>query len=130
VVVEPEGRLCVCGGVGCLDAYCTPAAIEDETGRPSQRATHAIMERTGTLLGRALATVGAVVDLRVAVIGGPLAYGFGDVFFDAVRDELGRRAGLSFLKPFEVRAAELGNHASLVGAGALARFSHRVATEG
>ncbi|MEX0847795.1 MAG: ROK family protein [Ilumatobacteraceae bacterium] len=130
VVVEPEGRPCACGGVGCLDAYCTPASIEDETGRSPQRAPRAIMERTGTLVGRALAMVGATVDLRCAVIGGPLANSFGDVFFDALNDELGRRTGLSFLKPFEVRQAELGNHASLVGAGALARFSQRVATGG
>lgn len=129
VVVEPDGRPCACGGVGCLDAYCTPAAIEAETGRIPQRATQAVMERAGTLVGRALATVGALVDLRVAVIGGPLAYSFGDVFFDAVDDELGRRTGLSFVKPFEVRRAELGSHATLVGAGALARFSQRAATE-
>jgi len=130
VVVEPEGRACACGGIGCLDAYCTPAAIEEETGRSPQRVTQVIMERTGTLVGRALATVGAMVDLRVAVIGGPLAYSFGDVFSDALHDEIARRAGLSFLKPFEVRSAELGSLATLVGAGALARFSQHVATEG
>lgn len=130
VVVEPEGRPCACGGSGCLDAYCTPAAIEEETGRSPQRAPQVIMERTGTLVGRAVSMVGAMVDLRMAVVGGPLAHAFGDVFLDALHDELARRTGLSFVKPFEVRRAELGTQASLVGAGALARFSQRVATEG
>jgi glucokinase len=88
MVVEPDGRDCVCGGQGCLDAYCSRSAIEEETGRAAQRAPRAIMERTGTLVGRALASVGAVVDLKLAVVGGSLALGFGDVFFEAAQHEL------------------------------------------
>jgi len=121
IVVEPEGRACICGGQGCLDAYCTVAAIEAETGRSTQRAPVVIMERTGTLLGRALASLGAIVDLRLAVVGGPLAATFGDVMFAALRDEVDRRACLGFLRPFEVVPASLGNDAALVGAVALGR---------
>jgi glucokinase len=121
IVVEPEGRACICGGQGCLDAYCTVAAIEAETGRSTQRAPVVIMERTGTLLGRALASLGAIVDLRLAVVGGPLAATFGDVMYTALRDEVDRRACLGFLRPFEVVPASLGNDAALVGAAALSR---------
>ena len=38
VVVEPDGRPCICGGKGCLETYCSGRAIEAETGRPPQRA--------------------------------------------------------------------------------------------
>ena len=38
LVVEPEGRPCVCGGHGCLEAYCSRLSIEEETGRAAQRA--------------------------------------------------------------------------------------------
>jgi glucokinase len=130
MVVEPQGRPCVCGGIGCLDAYCTPAAIEEETGRGPQRAPKAVMERTGTLVGRALASVGAVVDLRLAVVGGSLAFGFGEVFFDAAREEVQRRTGLGFLTGFEIVPATLGHHGPLIGAAALARFSQPAATAG
>src|SRR5215210_5232197 len=75
VVVEPGGRACACGGLGCLEAYCSGPAIEEETGRPPQRAPQAIIERTGMLVGRALASVGAIVDLRLAVVGGSVALG-------------------------------------------------------
>lgn len=123
MVVEPDGRPCACGGVGCLDAYCSRAAIEDETGRAAQRAPRAIMERTGTLVGRALASVGAVVDLKLAVIGGSLALGYGDVFFDAVQHELDLRARLGFISGFRTVPVGHGHHAPLVGAAALARFA-------
>jgi glucokinase len=123
MVVEADGRPCVCGGFGCLDAYCSRQAIEDETGRAAQRAPRAIVERTGTLVGRTLVSVGAIVDLKLAVIGGTLALGFGDVFFDAVRHEVDTRAGLGYLQGFTVVPVALGHHAPLVGAAALARFT-------
>jgi glucokinase len=122
VVVEPEGRPCACGGVGCLDAYCSRAAIELELGRDMQRAPLAIRERTGTLVGRALASVAALVDVRCAVIGGSVALTFGDPFFAAARDELERRTGLEFTRGFAVHPAALGVHATLIGAAVLAQL--------
>lgn len=122
MVVEADGRPCVCGGFGCLDAYCSRGAIEDETGRAAQRAPRAIVERTGTLVGRTLVSVGAIVDLKLAIIGGSLALGYGDPFFDAVRHEVDARARLGYLQGFTVVPVALGHHAPLVGAAALAHF--------
>lgn len=121
LVVEPEGRPCACGGRGCLEAYCGGVAIEAETGRPPQRAPQAIVERSGQLVGRALASLAAVCDLRLAVIGGSVALGFGQPFFDAVRSELEQRARLAFTTGFRVVPAGLGEMAPLVGAAALVR---------
>ncbi len=121
IVVEPEGRDCPCGGKGCLEAYCSGRAIEEETGRPPQRAPQSIVERTGILTGRALASLGAICDLKLAVIGGSVALGFGEPFFSAAQAELNGRARLSFVQGFKVVPAGLGQLASLVGAAALAR---------
>jgi glucokinase len=121
MVVEPDGRSCKCGGRGCLEAYCSGAAIEEETGRPPQRAPQAIVERTGLLTGRALASLGAICDLRLAVIGGSVALGFGEPFFSAAQAELDQRARLGFTSGFRVVPAGLGQLAPLVGAAALAR---------
>ena len=38
VVVEPEGRPCVCGGRGCLEAEASGMAIDAITGRPPAEA--------------------------------------------------------------------------------------------
>ncbi len=121
IVVEPDGRRCTCGGLGCLEAYCSGRAIEEETGRPPQRAPQSIVERTGILTGRALASLGAICDLKMAVIGGSVALGFGEPFFSAAQAELDQRARLAFTQGFKVVPAGLGQLAPLVGAAALAR---------
>lgn len=120
-VVENDGRDCICGGKGCLEAYASGKAIEEETGRPPQRAPQRIVERTGILVGRALASVGAICDVRTAIIGGSVAQGFGEPFLDAARGELEQRARLSFTQGFVVLPSGLGQMAPLVGAAALAR---------
>lgn len=121
IIVEPEGRPCACGGFGCLEAYACGPAIEAETGRPPQRAPQPIIERTGLLVGRALASLAAVVDFRLAVIGGSVALGFGDPFITAAQAEVNSRARLSFTERLEIRRAGLGELAPLVGAAAVAR---------
>jgi glucokinase len=121
LVVEPDGRDCTCGGKGCLEAYCSGRAIEEETGRPPQRASQSIVERTGILTGRALVSLGAICDLKLAIIGGSVALGFGEPFFGAAQSELDQRARLSFMQGFKVIPAGLGQLAPLVGAAALAR---------
>ena len=63
------------------------------------------------LVGRALASVGAVCDLKLAVIGGSVALGFGEPFFRAAQDELDKRARLPFTSGFQVMPASLGPRA-------------------
>jgi glucokinase len=121
VVVEPDGRECRCGGRGCLEAYCSGPAIAADTGRPPQRAPHAYVERTGLLMGRAIASVAAICDLRLAVIGGSVALGFGELFFATAQAEARARGRLAFTSNMEVIPAGLGQNAPLVGAAALAR---------
>lgn len=118
-VVEPNGRDCVCGGKGCLEAYCGGRAIEAETGRPPQRAPQAVIERTGLLVGRALASVAALCDVRLAVVGGSVALGFGELFFAAAQQEVDIRARLPFTAGMTVVPAGLGPDAPLIGAAAL-----------
>lgn len=121
MVVEPNGRPCVCGGKGCLDAYAGGRAIEEETGRPPQRAPQSIIERTGIHVGRALVSLGAICDLRTAIVGGPVALGFGEPFFTSLQNELDQRSRLMFASGFQVLPSGLGESGPLVGAAALAR---------
>jgi glucokinase len=121
IVVEPDGRPCTCGGIGCLDAYCGGRAIEQETGRPPQRAPMAVVDRTGMLVGRAISSLAALCDLRLAVIGGSVALGFGAAFFDAAQNEATLRARLGNIQGLAIVPAGLGSTAPLVGAAALVR---------
>ena len=119
VIVEPEGRVCACGGRGCLEAEASGLAIANRTGRPAAEADEATVVRTGTLVGRAVASVANLLDLRLAVVAGSVALGFGRPFFDAAQAEVDQRARLDFSAGARVVPAGLGEHGPLVGAGAV-----------
>lgn len=121
VIVEPDGRECKCGARGCLEAVASGTAIEAATGRPAAEAGPDVIARTGRYVGRALASTGAIMDLRLAVIGGSVALGFGEPFFAAVREELARTARIAFLRGFRVVPVGLGPLSPLVGGAAVAR---------
>jgi glucokinase len=96
VIVEPDGRPCGCGGRGCLEAEVSGTAIAAATGRPPMEAPDDVRARAGRLTGQAVASVANLLDLRLAVVAGSVALGFGDVFFAAAQAELDARARLSF----------------------------------
>ena len=121
VIVEPDGRLCACGSHGCLEAHASGRSIEAITGKPAAEADFEVIQNTGRLVARALTSVGAIIDLRSAVIAGSVALGFGDPFFESVQNELNRIAKIEFVRDFTVCRAGLGQLSPLVGAAAVAR---------
>ena len=124
VIVEPDGRLCECGAQGCLEAHVSGRSIEAMTGKSSEHATNEVRIEAGKLVGRALVSVGALMDLQLCVIGGSVALGFGAPFFNAVQDELDRSARLEFIRGMRVLPGGLGDAAPLIGAASLARSSY------
>jgi glucokinase len=121
LVVEPGGRACRCGGTGCLEAEASGTAIAALTGRPAAEAPLAMRERTGRLVGRAVAEVCVLLDLGLAVVAGSVALGFGEPFFAAAQRELDARARIAYSRGAVIRPAGLGADGPLVGAAALAR---------
>lgn len=131
ITVEPNGRRCGCGARGCLEAEASGLAIEAITGRPPTEPTYEIMQRTGKLVGRAVASVCNVLDLDLAVVGGSVALGFGATFFNAAQDALDEHARLSYSRGARVVPARLGDRGPLVGAGAVGlRGVHRARRDG
>jgi glucokinase len=119
VIVVPGGRRCACGAAGCLEAEASGPSIQAVTGRPAAEAGPDVVERTGMLVGRAVASVANLLDLRLAVVAGSVALGFGEPFFAAARAEVERSARLSFSAGALVAPAGLGADGPLVGAAAV-----------
>lgn len=119
VVVEPDGRPCACGGRGCLEAEASGTAIAAVTGQAPALAPLAVRERTGTLVGRAVASVANLLDLRLAVVAGSVALGYGAPFFAAAQAELDARSQISFARGARIVPAGLGADGPLVGAAAV-----------
>ncbi len=141
VVVEPDGPPCGCGGFGCVESVAAgPALVRwarangwaappDAAALELARAAAAgdpvagaAFRRGAGALAAMIASVGAVCDLDLIVIGGGVARS-GPVLFDPLRAALTRHAALDFLAGLQVVPAELGTDAGLVGAAALTRLA-------
>jgi glucokinase len=116
VIVVPDGRACPCGGRGCLEAEASGTAIAAMTGQPAAKASVWVMERTGMLTGRAIASVVNLLDLPLAVVSGSVALGFGEPFFRAAQAEMDLRCRLEFARGARVEAGGLGESGPLIGA--------------
>jgi glucokinase len=116
VIVVPEGRRCRCGGRGCLEAEASGTALAAITGQPARLAPADVVQRAGTLVGRALASVVNLLDLPLAVVSGSVALGFGEPFFRAAQAEMDLRCRLDFARGAQVVPGGLGDRGPLIGA--------------
>ncbi|MBW0012604.1 ROK family protein [Mycobacterium sp.] len=140
VVVEPDGRPCACGGRGCVETvasgpslvrwarangWSAPSAAGANDLAAAATAGNPVAARAfrrgATALAAMIASVAAVCDLDLVVIGGGVA-GSGSLLFDPLRAALPEFAGLNFLAGLRVVPAELGGEAGLIGAARLASF--------
>jgi glucokinase len=137
VVVDPDGRACSCGGHGCVETVAggprmvqwarehgwvgAPGADAEDLAEAADAGDAVACEafrRGGAAVGRMIASVAAVCDLDLVVIGGGVAKA-GALLFEPLGEALARHARLDFLTDLRVVAAELGTDASLIGAAAL-----------
>jgi glucokinase len=141
VVVELDGQPCLCGGRGCVETvaagpwmtrwaeangWAAPPGADAKVladaaaaGDPvAVRAFH----RGATALAAMIASVGAVCDLNLVVIGGGVARS-GRTLFDPLTAALSDYAGLSFIRDLRVVPAALGGDAGLIGAARLTGLS-------
>jgi glucokinase len=130
VVVEPDGRPCACGGQGCLEAEASGTALAAITGQPAASASPETVDRTGTLVGRAVASVANLLDLPLAVVSGSVALGFGAPFFAAAQREVEARCGLAFARGTRVVPGGLRDEGPLIGAARVGWLGLDTGSEG
>ena len=152
VRVVPEGRLCGCGNLGCLEMYASGSALVHETRAlvTTQADGAALLARAGgdaalvtgpmitaaavegdpfslarlaelgTWLGEAIASLTAVLDPGVVVVGGGVSEA-GEVLMEPVREAFVQQlTGRGHRPTLQIRAAALGNRAGVIGAADLA----------
>jgi glucokinase len=138
VVVEQDGLRCSCGGRGCVETVAagpsmvrwaranggaapSGAGARDLAAAAAARDPVAVraFRRGATALAAMIASVAAVCDLDLVIIGGGVAKS-GRPLFDPLREALADYARLDFLAGLRVVPAELGGEAGLVGAARLA----------
>ena len=136
ISVDPQGPVCVCGGIGCLEAISSGpslaawAAEHGFTGGDgtavavAQAAAHGepvavqAFARSGAALGMAIAGAVTLLDLDLVVIGGGVA-AVGPLLFEPLAKSYSRYAALGFAARPRVVPSQLGGAAGLIGAAAV-----------
>jgi glucokinase len=145
--IDLNGPQCNCGSHGCIEAYLGQHYLSERTRKklmddPSIQSllrseeneltpkliseamnvgdafARSVFEEAGMLLGVALANVANLLDMHTFIIGGGVAEA-GEVLFDAALAALRSRV-LANLRPVvEIRKAQFGNRAGMIGAAML-----------
>jgi glucokinase len=148
IIFRPEGKICGCGGQGCIEMYCAgrgltlaaseildPSVIEAEKSsvghskwslaRKVIEEAHAgntkardAMNKAFYDLGLATATLVNILNPRLIILGGGIVTGWPDGL-QIVRDTVRARARAVARDRLEVDFSELGDKAGLYGAGRL-----------
>ena len=136
-VVEPAGRQCSCGAIGCIETRVSgPGVVQtakekgfsgDITAASIYTAAmegneiaKAVFEETGRYLGMACSNLINLLDPQAIVIGGGVMAS-GDLLLNAAKDEVRRRAFPASAQDCAIVQSQLWPDAGVIGAAMLAR---------
>jgi glucokinase len=149
IAVEYGGRLCHCGGHGCLEAYASgtniairarealvseePSLLLDLAGTPDRITAETVSEavrqgdavatrvwdETTTILAAGVASVINAFNPRLVVIGGGVTRA-GELFFEPVRRKALARVMAPLAQVAEIVPSALGDRLGVIGAAAVA----------
>lgn len=147
VIVSVNGPRCFCGAIGCVTAYASGRGLVARAQAALRRGVSSslaslppdevsgktivaaatngdplaarLMHEAALALARAIASAATILDADRVVLGGGLIQA-GELLLGPMRHELRQRAPLPFSHGLDVRTAELGQEAGVIGAAALA----------
>ncbi|MGW4843064.1 ROK family protein [Nocardia brasiliensis] len=125
---------CDCGNRGCLEAIAGGRALVErarhhgwagsssdalvEAAQTGDAGVGDALDRAGTAVGLAIASVAALLDIDLVVVGGKLADA-GPTLWTPLRKTVAEHARLAFLPGLRVVPSQLGDIGALAGAGLL-----------
>lgn len=137
VTVQPNGRLCGCGNLGCMEQYasasgvaisyfeatnqqCTAAEIAIRA-KSGDKAAIAAYQLAGTSLAQALAHILKVIDVAHVVIGGGMSAGW-SLMQQAFHQQLEQDLIPVLRGKVNVSISNLGDQAGMLGAALLSQL--------
>ena len=158
ITIDPDGSLCTCGNMGCLETVASAPNIvrrtherllrdstsslsrlgmtKDFTAADIAREANngddfalLMLERTGRSIGTAVATVINLLNLERIVLGGTIMEA-GDLILAPIIREAGKRSFQPCFEATQIVAATLASDAVPIGAAMLARDAVQVGNAG
>lgn len=138
IIVQPYGRLCGCGNMGCMEQYASASGVAisyfEATGEQSSakeiatrakagdQAAIAAYELAGVTLAQALAHILKVIDVENIVIGGGMSAGW-LLMQASFMQQLDQDLIPALRGKVKVSISNVGDQAGMIGAAMLSRLS-------
>lgn len=106
--MEPDGPRCSCGKQGCLESLISLSALQDLE-------CDSIRQIVVTYLGRGIAVIMQLLDLRKVILGGRVL-GLDSGIYPAIQKELQTHILPESLGAADICLGQLGSDASIIGA--------------
>lgn len=131
IQIEKNGEQCLCGKKGCYERYASATAlvkmVEEKTGKKLNGKEIFELEKSGDLEIKSvvdswidyftdgLSTIAYIFNPTLVVVGGGVTKQ-GDYLLDRIKKSLDGKLGENYKKNLEIKFAELGNNAGILGA--------------
>ena len=120
VFVHPDTGKDALGVEGLLEGAASGSGIFRSYGIEPKKVSSEIRKETGMYVGRAVASVANLLDLKLAVVSGSVALGFGDDFFESAQQTINALTKIDHSQGTLIVRGALGDQGPLIGAAAVA----------
>lgn len=127
--IDPNGEVCGCGALGCLETFISGTALEKHTGKKAKilyqealdgsAQAKEVFNQMGHALGRALSTLCYLFDPDVISIGGRVSQAF-DFFAPAAREEIKKNLPKHPAQNVTIEQSGCWDNAGILGAAKMA----------
>lgn len=125
IILDPKGEVCGCGNRGCLETIASGPALKRTFGIDPENATLEMKQYCAEKIAQAVEIVTTLLDIRHVTIGGSVALGFGDDFFNHAQKTYDEIAQLEFAKGLKIVPTGLGKNGGLISAARVGKLGYR-----
>jgi len=125
VIVEPGGRQCGCGNKGCVETYASGPSLEAIFGIEPKHATDEMKIYCAEKVAHVIAIATSLLNINLVTIGGSVALGFGDIFFENVQTKFDEMEKIEFARGLKIVPSGLGPLGGLISAARVGKLGYR-----
>lgn len=128
MTLDPQGSMCDCGRLGCLQTFVSSSEIEKQVQQPMQKVFAAyhrkedwavrIINRAQTYLGLAISNVLCIYNPEAVLLAGPMVHGFPPLVQN-VDGESNKYVWNPLKNSYHLIYPEIGRDSGVIGASAL-----------
>lgn len=128
ITLNPDGVLCDCGRLGCLQTYICSSELQKQTGKPIQEVFKAfvneekwaieIINRAKKYLSLAIANITCMYNPEAILVAGPMVQDF-PIFIEGIEEKANEYIWKPLEDSLQVELSMIGKDNGVIGASAL-----------